>query len=61
MPAFCIIRKSLNFFFQSVHTPVNRLFSNLQISGNFMSAIFDKGGMVLELYSHQEQYASYYI
>ena len=34
-----ILKYFFDFFFQSVHTPVNRLFGNLQIPGDFMSAI----------------------
>ena len=34
-----ILKYFFDFFLQSVHTPVNRLFGNLQIPGDFMSAI----------------------
>ena len=34
-----ILKYFFDFFFQPVHTPVNRLFGNLQIPGYFMSTI----------------------
>ena len=34
-----LIKDLLHFFFQPVHTPVNRLFGNLQIPGYFMRAV----------------------
>ena len=34
-----LLEDLLHFFFQPVHAPVNRLFGNLQIPGDFMSAV----------------------
>ena len=34
-----MLKYFFDFFFQPVHTPVNRLFGNLQIPGYFMSAV----------------------
>ena len=34
-----MLKYFFDFFFQPVHAPVNRLFGNLQMPGNLMSAI----------------------